>query len=235
MQQPDSGPVGALVFDPDAAIRLDETLDRLEATARRIDARLALAESGQAGRGLFKVSAVESVSEVASALHETLTSVRDSLREANNAEGPGGRLLADPTAAVDMRANVDEFAEGLGAIADGEGTLGRLVHREEAQITRWVDRAQRITDAAVKGEGLLGALCDESKGEAMERALEGFATTARNVRHSAIVSDADAALDAWDSIGGLDDAVHDLKRGTLRGIRDGLPDKTFTGVLFGIF
>ena len=235
MQQPDSGPVGALLFDPDAAIRLDETLGELEATAQRIDARLALAERGEAGRGLFKEGAAQAVGEVASALHQTLTSVRDSLREAGRGEGTAGRLLADPTAAVDVRAQVGDLAAGVNAAATGEGALGRLVTRDEGQITEWVGRAERITDAALQGEGLLGALSSESKGEALGRALEGLAESARGARDSSLVSDRDAALGVQDAVGGLDDLLSDLERTTLRGVREGLPDRTFQGVLFGVF
>lgn len=234
MKQPDSGLVGALLFDPDGAIRLDDTLGRLEETAQRIDARLALAERGEAGRGLFKEGAAEAFSEIATAAHQALTSVRDSLREANRAEEGAGRLLADPTAAVDLRTQTANLAEGLHATATGEGTLGRLVTREEKQITGWVERAERITTAAIRGEGLLGSLCADAKGEALRQGLEGLAEGTRSVRDSALVSDPNGALGVQDGFGGLDDTLNDLRR-SVDGIRGGLPDKTFTGVLFGVF
>ncbi len=235
MQQPDSGPAGYMLFDRDAALAFDEGLSDLDRTWQDVVDGLARVERGEAGSGLLEPAALEAVSDTMAALDRTLGQLRTSLREVVRGEGTAGRWLGQPTLGHDTRRVVLQQGEVWRQTAAGEGSVGRLI-RGEDELTAYetVDRFERATGAAVRGEGLVGALGADDAGESARQLLSGLEGGLQRVRHSDALRDETARTNFLDASARLDDTMNDMRRG-LRGLRASLPDKTFQGVVFGIF
>ncbi len=234
IRQPGSGTIGRLLFDPDRAVTLDEGLAQLERTWRSVDDTLAEVERGEQGSALLEPAALDALSQTVGALDETLSTLRGDLRRVVRGEGTAGRLLADGSGAADVRDTLQQQATAFRQARQGENTLGRLLDRDERTVSDTIDRLERTTSAAVRGEGLLGALHTESAGDSAREFLSGIEGTTGRIRTSPFIRDADARASFQDAAGRLDDVMNDLRRG-LRGLRGSLPDKTFSGVLFGVF
>lgn len=180
-----------------------DAVDQLAHLAQTID-ELASTLDAEAGRLLTSLGDV--VEENRAALGELTTHVASITEKLDRGTGTLGRLLNDPKLyerVTDTMADVRHSVQELGTVArnlrEGEGTLGKLMAKdddlyEEVRETARnfsvaARNAQEITDALRNGEGTLGkALVDSSLYEQSLDTLRTANRAAQSVEDQAPIS-----------------------------------------------
>ena len=180
-----------------------DAVDQLAHVAQSID-DLAGNLNAEAGRLLTSLADV--VEENRTALNGLTTHVASITEKLDRGTGTLGRLLNDPKLydrVTDTMADVRHSVQELGAVAqnlhDGQGTLGKLLAKDDTlyeQARETVDNlsvaarnAQEITDGLRAGEGTLGkALVDSSLYEQSLDTLRTANRAAQSVEDQAPIS-----------------------------------------------
>jgi phospholipid/cholesterol/gamma-HCH transport system substrate-binding protein len=172
---PPAGPDDVLTGETPAG--LADAVDQLARVAQTVDQ---LAGTLDADAGRLLVSLADVVEENRTALNNVTSHVASISEKLDRGTGTLGKLLNDPALYERVNATVGDVRQSvqdLGVVAQnlrsGQGTLGKLLSKDDAlydQVQDTIDNlagaarnAQEITDGLRAGEGTLGkALVDNS-------------------------------------------------------------------------
>lgn len=233
LKNPEAGIVGSLVYDRQRRIDFEEALDALEQTWIQLDDGLAVIENGTS---LTAEDTLDAFQASAMALNDTFTGMRDSLRETLRGESGASAFVADPEFAHGWKRALVNQERVWARNRKGEGTVGALVRRDGvyAGLANVTADLNERTEAGVRGEGNFGLLSSPVVGEEVRSTLQGLATGLERFERSPLVNSVSAKNDVEDLLGDVDDGLSKLQR-ALKGMRRGLPDRRFQGVLFAVF
>jgi hypothetical protein len=228
MQDPRSGRLGQLLFDPEGVQDLRLGLRQVDDLWKNIDAGLAQAQAGQSfGAGLDPAT-LDAVGNTVAAFKDTLGGAARGLREVGRGEGRFGRFAADPVHAGRWREYLIGWNDAWSDAAQGRGTFGRMTDPTsgfDVALERALGSAEQTTREAVAGEGILGALSSEAAGDATRSFLRSAPAALEELEHGPLIDDADARWRLSDTLGDVEDRLINLRRGAAR-IRMGLPSRT---------
>jgi hypothetical protein len=234
---PDHGTVGNMLFSRERGQQIRESLASFADFWQGVDEGLRVAENRQSAKGVLSRESLLTALETTRSFAATTTAFRDGVRRIQRRESTSGRLLADPALARDLDQALREIAKGLAKIRRYEGPVGALLDPKAAQaksLQATVDRLEVVSKAGNRGEGLLGILSSADAGKSLRNTIEGAEGTLRRLKESELVSGKSAREDAQDALGNVDDLLRNMRLG-LSGLRAGLPDKNFQGVVFAVF
>jgi ABC-type transporter Mla subunit MlaD len=173
------GALGRLLTDADLEQKLGEIADNLATIGRNLSSTTADIE---AGRGIVGMALKDDA--LAEEARSAVATVREIVEKANKAEGTLWRLIQDPEIA-------DDVAVVVQRLKDGEGTIGKLLTREEVyeRMSQISDDLARASKAIAEGEGSLGKLVmDKELYEELERAMNIITRTLEEFRESAPIT-----------------------------------------------
>jgi hypothetical protein len=233
LKNPEAGIVGSLVYDRQRRLDFEEALDALEQTWIQLDDGLEVIENSASITAEDTLDAFEAS---AMALNDTFTGMRDSLRETRRGESGASAFVADAEFAHGWKRALVNQERVWDRNSKGEGTVGGLIRRDDLYVGLANISADlnEKTGAGVRGEGNFGLLSSPVVGEEVRNTLQGMATGLKRFERSPLVNSASAKNDVEDLLGDVDDGLSKLRR-ALKGLRRGLPDRRFQGVLFAVF
>lgn len=127
------GILGLLIHDAERREEFAALLTRAAEASKNLSA---IAEDLRQGRGLLGALLTDEAlaaqgRELLANIDDTAESLRVMVQDAQQGKGLIGRLIADETLAAEARGFVDDLAEVTRRLKDGEGSLGRILARDE--------------------------------------------------------------------------------------------------------
>lgn len=169
----DSGVLGYLINDAEGADKMDNVVGRMSSAADRLDTIMGRVENGEGVLGgLLKEGTPlqKNVEGAVAGANDSLDSLSSILGRANDGDSGLGVLVSDEkhngvTGA--MRGIVTDVKIVTGEVAQGRGTVGKLVHDDRLYdgAAGTAENLESITGKIDEGHGLLGVLLEEETGD----------------------------------------------------------------------
>lgn len=174
--------LGYLLNDKEGASRLDEVTGSMASSTQRLDRILGRVEQGDGVVGglLQEDSQLErDVNGAVAAARSGLEGVGEIVTRANEGKSALGVLVSEDegvTAAVE--GIIQDVKVVTGTVAEGKGTLGKLVHDERLYegAADTADNLKSITAKVDSGKGLLGVLLEDESGDNARKTLRHMAS-----------------------------------------------------------
>lgn len=238
--------LGYLINSRTGQERLENVVDSMSSSADRLELILARIEQGQGVIGGLVTPGtalgrdVEGAVASARSAFESASSI---LARADQGKSALGVLVSDrPDVAEATRGIVTDVKVITGRIAEGQGTIGKLVHDDRLYegAASTAENLSAITDRLNRGEGVLGVLNDPGAGEDVRAILRHGASIA------AAVDDPEAGalgLVIHDDVlrGRVSRIVEEVERlvvefrDSLEDAREQAPVNAFIGAVFAAF
>lgn len=174
--------LGYLLNEPEGAERLSEVAKGMSSSAQRLDRILERVERGDGVVGglLEEGHPLETnLTGAVSAGREALEGVSDIVTRANRGESAVGVLVSDNSDATQaVEGIVTDVKVVTGKVAEGEGSLGKLVHDDRLYegAAATAENLESITAKIDEGKGLLGVLLEEESGDNARKTLGHMAS-----------------------------------------------------------
>lgn len=178
----DTNALGYLINSEEGGQHLSAVAQGMSSSAQRLDRILGRVENGEGVVGglLQEDSPLErDLNGALSAGRGALEDVEKIVHRADQGQSALGVFVADdPEITAATRGIVTDIKEVTGTVADGKGTLGKIVHDERLYegAANTAENLESITAKVDSGKGLLGVLLEEESGENARRTLDHLAS-----------------------------------------------------------
>jgi phospholipid/cholesterol/gamma-HCH transport system substrate-binding protein len=184
LTQAEAGVLGYLINSEEGSERLDRITASMANAAERVDTIVERVERGEGVvGGLLKEDTPldRDIKGAAAGIRETSEHLSDILARANDGESALGVLVADAShggVSDEMGGIVKDIKVVTGEVADGNGTLGKLVHDDRLYegAAGTAENLDSITAKIDSGQGLLGVLLEEESGQNARDTLSHMAS-----------------------------------------------------------
>jgi len=237
LRDPDSGPAGAVLFDPQRVLDVRDALEALDDQWAKVDASLAEIEAEQGiGRFLLSADTLGAIDETIEAGRDVLGRMRSGLAAANSGEAGSGGWVGDPVRAVEVRQALGDWREVTATTRAKEGLLGRALDPELAdELQDTVEPLRRAAAEGVEERGLLGVLSGEEIGEWTRSTSRNLPKALDRIR-TQLADNPESAKALQDQAANIDDALVNFQRGMTYVKRGLLPNRTsFINSVFSVF
>lgn len=179
--------LGYLVNSQTGQRRLENVVDSMSSSADRLERVLTRVEQGEGVLGGLVTpgtSLGRDVEGTVSAARSTFDSASAILARADQGKSALGVLVSDrPDMAEATRGIVSDVKVITGRIAEGQGTIGKLVHDDRLYegAASTAENLATITDRVNRGQGILGVLNDDRAGDDVRAILRHGASIASAV------------------------------------------------------
>ncbi|MCO5171880.1 MAG: hypothetical protein M9894_36735 [Planctomycetes bacterium] len=176
--------LGYLINSQAGQQRLEAVVDGMSSSAERLDRILGRVEEGQGVIGGLMTPGSrlgDDVEGAVSSARSAFDSASTILARADEGRSAVGVLVSDrPDVTEATRGIVTDVKEITGRVAEGRGTIGKLVHDDRLYegAASTAENLSTITERMQNGQGVLGVLSDDQAGEDVRAILRHGASIA---------------------------------------------------------